>query len=386
MPRPKHASRGRTRGEIILSGVANEAGTPTVVNPQPTNTPISVVQSCQQPLWPPKLTCSICGKFYSRKATIERHLYTHTGEKPFACDQDGCEYHANRGDSILKHKRGKHWIWTPREYIRFDGDGTPVKISAGVLPQSQLIGYDSDDDNDMGTTLDGLMTIAPTTTVPTINVPADNVSTNIVPTANAQTPVAQFNLAASFTSHAHEEETDNAPDMSADTSQLTWPTRRPDGPKVFHCKVAGCDKAYTRNWPCLQHYLNVHKLTEAQVKHIDPEVRLTRKDGTSTYSVASISGGQASVAGAPQATTVGATQPATPVLTRPAGVAANRPLRNEEKPFACPIAGCPNRFKLQGSIARHLRKKHGQEHGDNAAPGSLDLQLSAAAALAQMES
>lgn len=55
------------------------------------------------------LSCPVCGKLFAgakRRYHLERHLITHTGERPFPCPY--CPYRANVRENLLRHIRQRH--------------------------------------------------------------------------------------------------------------------------------------------------------------------------------------------------------------------------------------------------------------------------------------
>lgn len=50
--------------------------------------------------------CEQCGKCFVAFTNLERHMFTHTGERPFACDQ--CDKSFSQSNTLKTHKQSVH--------------------------------------------------------------------------------------------------------------------------------------------------------------------------------------------------------------------------------------------------------------------------------------
>ncbi|KAL2795251.1 hypothetical protein BJX66DRAFT_337036 [Aspergillus keveii] len=57
---------------------------------------------------PPRIHCKICAASFSRRCHYERHLYTHTDTKPYACLECGQRF--SRVDSLCRHENAIHFL------------------------------------------------------------------------------------------------------------------------------------------------------------------------------------------------------------------------------------------------------------------------------------
>ncbi|KAI9669394.1 MAG: hypothetical protein M1831_000430 [Alyxoria varia] len=52
-----------------------------------------------------KHKCKICDKRFTRPSSLQTHMYSHTGEKPFACDHHNCGRHFSVVSNLRRHKK-----------------------------------------------------------------------------------------------------------------------------------------------------------------------------------------------------------------------------------------------------------------------------------------
>ncbi|ORY05735.1 hypothetical protein K493DRAFT_156416, partial [Basidiobolus meristosporus CBS 931.73] len=52
-----------------------------------------------------KYHCSICQKGFSRPSSLNTHMYSHTGEKPFKCPHEGCGRHFSVVSNLRRHAK-----------------------------------------------------------------------------------------------------------------------------------------------------------------------------------------------------------------------------------------------------------------------------------------
>jgi len=52
-----------------------------------------------------KHKCKICDKRFTRPSSLQTHLYSHTGEKPYACEAEGCGRHFSVVSNLRRHRK-----------------------------------------------------------------------------------------------------------------------------------------------------------------------------------------------------------------------------------------------------------------------------------------
>lgn len=55
-----------------------------------------------------RLTCYFCKRGISRKSNLERHIRTHTQEKPFVCLVDSCQFSTSYPTGLINHTKNLH--------------------------------------------------------------------------------------------------------------------------------------------------------------------------------------------------------------------------------------------------------------------------------------
>ncbi|MCJ1470852.1 hypothetical protein MMC07_009499 [Pseudocyphellaria aurata] len=52
-----------------------------------------------------KHKCKVCDKRFTRPSSLQTHMYSHTGEKPYACEADGCGRHFSVVSNLRRHRK-----------------------------------------------------------------------------------------------------------------------------------------------------------------------------------------------------------------------------------------------------------------------------------------
>ena len=67
-------------------------------------------------LGPAKFACSFCSKIMKVKRDMQRHIRTHTGEKPFKCTI--CYYKTNQNSALQSHIKRKHGFGSTYGFLK----------------------------------------------------------------------------------------------------------------------------------------------------------------------------------------------------------------------------------------------------------------------------
>ena len=52
-----------------------------------------------------KHKCKVCDKRFTRPSSLQTHMYSHTGEKPYACEVEGCGRHFSVVSNLRRHRK-----------------------------------------------------------------------------------------------------------------------------------------------------------------------------------------------------------------------------------------------------------------------------------------
>ncbi|XP_019536725.3 zinc finger protein 93 [Aedes albopictus] len=55
-----------------------------------------------------RFTCSVCGRGFDRSGDLEVHTRVHTGERPYKCPAEECDYSASLTNTLQRHVRRRH--------------------------------------------------------------------------------------------------------------------------------------------------------------------------------------------------------------------------------------------------------------------------------------
>ncbi|CCK71520.1 C2H2-type zinc finger protein KNAG_0H01070 [Huiozyma naganishii CBS 8797] len=84
--------------------------------------------------------CSICGKRFARPSSLNTHLNTHTGDKPYTCPHGSCSKVFNARSNMTRHYK-THFKLSSGVYVLPNGEVTKRKptIKQLGIPSSKII-------------------------------------------------------------------------------------------------------------------------------------------------------------------------------------------------------------------------------------------------------
>lgn len=124
-------------GCFVLQGRRFEVGLPTALLTVSAGSTAHTLPSGAQGIPGDQLACSVCGRGFhgrNRRQDLERHMLTHTGEKPYQCPH--CPHRTNRIGNLKTHVFAIHRDLVPNPARLIYDPKSPQPIHLGKNIQS----------------------------------------------------------------------------------------------------------------------------------------------------------------------------------------------------------------------------------------------------------
>ncbi|KAK4170418.1 C2H2 zinc finger protein encoded by the fle1 protein [Cladorrhinum sp. PSN259] len=95
------------RGHPRTQGITQGGITPGVMIAQPPapQSMMSSFNSKQASSTQKRHKCKVCDKRFTRPSSLQTHMYSHTGEKPYKCEVEGCGRHFSVVSNLRRHSK-----------------------------------------------------------------------------------------------------------------------------------------------------------------------------------------------------------------------------------------------------------------------------------------